>query len=100
MAELTEKMRREAIIAGAVAQSRGFNIGSASPELVASCHVIARLVMPGVHRLIDTAVSSCDDRLREQVAEARMSAMRKGYQDGWSDGQAGEWAPPYTEEGP
>lgn len=92
MPELTEMMKREAVLAAAVARSKGFDIRSASNELRAQCHVIARAALPGANQLIAGAISNHNDLVMTNMLYDRQKACRKAYDDGFADGKRGEYA--------
>lgn len=92
MPEPTEMMKREAVLAAAVARSKGFDIRSASDELRAQCHVIARAALPGANQLVAGAISNHNDRVMANMVHDRHEACRKAYDDGFADGKRGEYA--------
>ena len=92
MPEPTEDMKREAVLAAAVARSKGFDIRTASDELRAQCHVIARAALPGASQLIAVAIRNYMKSNTAKVAHDRREACRKAYDDGFADGERGEYA--------
>lgn len=87
----TEQMKREAVLAAAVARSRGFDIRSASPDLKMQCHAIAKAALPGANQLIAGAISNHNDMVMKGLAEDRNKACSKAYRDGFNDGERGEY---------
>lgn len=87
----TEQMRREAIIAAAVAQSRGFTITSASRDMRMACHAIARSVMAGVNQLMLEEGQRVRAEVVREFSEATRKQLEKVYEDAFSDGQAGDY---------
>lgn len=96
-------MKREAIMAAAIARSRGFDIRSASTDLKMHCHAIAKAALPGANQLIANAVSNHNDTVMRGLAEDRNKACRKAYDEGFADGKRREYSNrwvPMTEGGP
>src|SRR5699024_5221443 len=88
---MTEQMRRELEIAVTVAKAQGLDYGAATPEQKASCHKIARIVLPGVNRLVDNAEINARQVMEEQVVDTYTTASRKAYDEGFDDGQKNDY---------
>src|SRR5699024_8416780 len=84
---MTEQMRRELEIAVTVAKAQGLDYGTATPEQKASCHKIARIVLPGVNRLVNNAEINARQEMHEQVVDTYTTSSRNAYDDGYEDGQ-------------
>lgn len=88
---MTEQMRRELEIAVTVAKAQGLDYGAATPEQKASCHKIARIVLPGVNRLVNNAEINARQEMHEQVVATHKTASRKAYDEGFEDGQKNDY---------
>lgn len=94
----TEQLRREAIIAASVAQSRGFTITNASRDMQMACHAIARSVMAGVNQLVLEEGQRVRAATIREFSEATRKQVEKTYEDAFNDGQAGDYRGPRSLE--
>src|SRR5699024_6773160 len=88
---MTEQMRRELEIAVTVAKAQGLDYGAATPEQQASSHKIARIVLPGVNRLVNNAEIDARQEMHEQAVATHKTASRKAYDEGFEGGQKNDY---------
>ena len=94
---LPEPVWRELVIAETVARSKGITLSNADEHIRSLCMAIARSVMPGVNRLVAEAEGRLRKAHREEAVMADLRSASRGYEDGFVDGEVGEYRNPWQE---